>query len=173
MWSPNELASKLTQDTGKAPFRIAVWFYPSPEHEDGTVAKALLRCADTIVLMPGPGAYVARRRPELVQRFTRLGFVPDYEYDLMDLHPGAVCLRRQPDETAGALVPAMENAFASVSKQFSTLQARLQARDAELKEAHRHIAAVEEKLLKIKQYRCELRLLKERDKRCANPRSAG
>src|SRR5206468_7854297 len=80
---------------------------------------------------------------------------------LMDLHSGAVCLRRQ-RETAGALVPAaMENALARVNKQFSALQARLQVRDAELKEAHRHIAALEEKLLKLKEYRRELRLLKE------------
>src|SRR5438093_5823779 len=109
VWSPDELASKLSQDTGKARFQIAVWFYPSPEHEDDTVAEALSGCADTIVLVPGPGADLARRRPELVQRFTRFGFVPDYEYDLMALHSGAVCLRRQ-RETAGALVPAMENA---------------------------------------------------------------
>ncbi len=160
VWSPDELASKLTQDTGKARFQTAVWFFPSLEHEDDTVAEALSGCADTIVLVPGPGADPARRRPELVRRFTRFGLVPDYEYDLMDLHPGAVCLRRQ-RETAGALVPAMENALARVNKQFSALEARLQVRDAELKEAHRHIAAVEEKLLKIKEYRRELRLLKE------------
>jgi hypothetical protein len=55
----------------------------------------------------------------------------------------------------------MENALARANKQFSGLQGKLQVRDAELKEAQRHIAALEEKLLKVKEYRRELKLLKE------------
>lgn len=100
LWSPDELASKLTQDTGEARFQTAVWFYPSAEHEDDTVAEALSRCAKAIVLIPGAGAD-ARRRPQLVECFGRFGFVPDYEYDLIDLHPGAVCLRRQDRRVPG------------------------------------------------------------------------
>ena len=99
VWSPDELASKLSQDTGKARFQTAVWFYPSTRTEDDTVTEALSRCADTIVLVPGPGADPARRRPELVQCFSRFGFVPDYECDLMDLDPGAVCLRHAPQSS--------------------------------------------------------------------------
>jgi GT2 family glycosyltransferase len=161
VWSPDELASKLTQDTGKARFQIAVWFYPSPEHKDDTVAEALSGYADTIVLVPGPGAYLARRRPELVQRFTRFGFVPDYEYDLMDLHPGAVCLRHLPGKAVSKRVPAIEMAFARLNSKLGALRRTLEIHDSELEGAQRHIASLEEKLLKLKEYRRELRLLKE------------
>src|SRR6266699_3970767 len=161
VWSPDELASKLSQDTGKARFQIAVWFYPSPEHEDETVAEALSGCADTIVLVPGPGADPARRRPELVQRFTRFGFVPDYEYDLMDLHPGAVCLRHLPGQAVSERVPAIEMAFARLHSKLSALRRRLEIHGSELEGAQRHIASLEEKLLKLKEYRRELRWLKE------------
>src|SRR6266513_2274019 len=161
VWSPDELASKLSQDTGKARFQIAVWFYPSPEHEDETVAEALSGCADTIVLVPGPGADPARRRPELVQRFTRFGFVPDYEYDLMDLHPGAACLRHLPGQAVIERVPAIEMAFARLNSKLGALRRTLEIHGSELEGAQRHIASLEEKLLKLKEYRRELRLLKE------------
>jgi len=126
VWSPDELASKLTQDTGKARFKTGVWFYPSPKHEDDTVAEALSGCADTIVLVPGPGADPARRRPELVQRFTRFGFVPDHEYDLMDLHPGAVCLRHLPGQAVSEPVPAIEMAFARLNSKLGALRRTLE-----------------------------------------------
>jgi len=161
VWFPSELASKLTHDTGNARFQIAVWFYPSPEHEDDTVAETLSGCADTIVLVPGPGADLARRRPELVQRFTRFGFVPDYEYDLMDLHPGAVCLRHLPGQAVSERVPAIEMAFARLHSKLSALRRRLEIHGSELEGAERHIASLEQKLLKLKEYRRELRLLKE------------
>ena len=160
-WSHDELASKLSHDTGKAQFEIAVWFYSSRENEDEITAKALSISADAVVLMPGPGTDAAMRRPQLVECFGRFGFVPDYECDLIDLHPAAVCVRRQRGKIAEALVGAMENALARANKQFSGLQRKLQVRDAELKEAHRHIAALEQKLLKVKEYRRELKLLKE------------
>jgi GT2 family glycosyltransferase len=160
-WSHDELASKLSHDTGKAQFETAVWFYSSRENEDEITAKALSISADAVILMPGPGTDAAMRRPQLVACFGRFGFVPDYECDLIDLHPAAVCVRRQRGKIAETLVGAMENALARANKQFSGLQGKLQVRDAELKEAHRHIAALEEKLLKLKEYRRELRLLKE------------
>jgi len=161
VWSPDELASKLSQDTGKTRFQIAVWFYPSPEHEDDTVAEALSGCADTIVLVPGSGADLARRRPELVQRFTRFGFVPDYECDLMDLHPGAVCLRHLPGQAVSERVPAIEMAFARLNSKLGALRRTLEIHGSELEGAQRHIASLEQKLLKLKEYRRELRLLKE------------
>jgi GT2 family glycosyltransferase len=161
VWSPEELASKLTLDTSKARFQTAVWFYPSSEHEDDTVTEALSACADTIVLVPGPAADPARRRPELVQRFIRFEFVPDYQYDLMDLHPGAVCLRHLPGEAVNERVPAIEMAFARLNSKLGVLQRRLEIHGSELEGAQRHIASLEEKLLKLKEYRRELRLLKE------------
>ncbi len=161
VWPPDELASKLSQDTGKARFPTAVWFYSSAEHEDDTVAEALSGCADTIVLVPGPGADPARRRPELVQRFTRFGFVPNYEYDLMDLHSGAVCLRHLPGQAVNERVLAIEMAFARLNSKLGALRRTLEIHGSELEGAQRHIASLEEKLLKLKEYRRELRLLKE------------
>jgi GT2 family glycosyltransferase len=45
--------------------------------------------------------------------------------------------------------------------QLNAVQRKLEVRDAELKEAHQHIAALEEKLLKLKEYQRELKRLKE------------
>jgi hypothetical protein len=44
---------------------------------------------------------------------------------------------------------------------FGDLKQSLQIRDSELEGEHRHIAALEEKLLKLKEYRRELKLLKK------------
>ena len=75
--------------------------------------------------------------------------------------PARFCLRHRPSETADALVPAMETAFARLNARLSGLERALGDRVSELEAAHRHIAAVEEKLLKLKQYQRELKLLKE------------
>jgi GT2 family glycosyltransferase len=48
-----------------------------------------------------------------------------------------------------------------MNKELDALQRKLEIRNRELAEAHSHIAALEEKLLKLKQYRRELKLLKE------------
>jgi len=165
VWSHDELASKLSQGTDKARFQTAVWFYSSGENEDDTVAEALSGCADTIVLVPGPGADPARRRPELVQCFSRFGFVPDYEYDLIDLHPGAVCLRHQLREAADGTVNAVEMVFARLNSELGALRRTLEIRGSELEGAHDHIALLEEKLLKLKEYRRELKLLKEQKRK--------
>ena len=45
--------------------------------------------------------------------------------------------------------------------QLTAAQRMLQIRESELEGAHRHIAALEEKLLKLKEYRRELKSLKE------------
>jgi hypothetical protein len=96
-----------------------------------------------------------------VQRFTSGGFVPDYKYDLMDLHPGAVCLRHLPGQAVSARVPAIEMAFARLNSKLGALRRTLEIHGSELEGAQRHIASLEEKLLKLKEYRHELRLLKE------------
>jgi GT2 family glycosyltransferase len=161
VWSHGELASTLSQDTGKERFQTAVWFYSPTDKEDDTVTEALSRSVDTIVLLPGPGADHAKRRPELVQYFSRFGFVPDYECDLIDLDPGAVCLRHAPREAADGTVAAAEIAFARFNRQLGALRRTLEIRSSELEGARRHIAELEEKLLKLKEYRRELKLLKE------------
>jgi GT2 family glycosyltransferase len=161
VWTYDDLISKRSQGADRADFETAIWFYPSGQNDDGTVAKALSRCADAILLVPGPGADPATRRPQLVECLGRFGFVPDYECDLIDLDPGAVCLGRQPDKAAGELVPAVETAFARLNTQLGALQRALCERNSELQAADLHIATVEEKLLKLKQYQRELKLLKE------------
>jgi len=159
--SPSDLATKLGPGEATAHFETAVWFYSSGENDDNRIAEALSRCADRIVLLPGPGAGAARRRPRLVQCFERFGLLPDYECDLMELDPAILCLRRQPSAPPGALTPAVEVAFARLNRALSDLKGSLQIRCSELEGAHRHIAALEEKLLKLKEYRRELKLLKE------------
>jgi GT2 family glycosyltransferase len=62
---------------------------------------------------------------------------------------------------AEELVPAFESAFARFHAQVQNCQRNLRARTSELEAAKRHIAELEGKLLKIKQYRHELKLLKE------------
>jgi GT2 family glycosyltransferase len=161
VWSYDDVVSTLSEGAGNVRFETAIWFYPSGANRDDRVVEALSRCADTIVLVPGPGAGAANRRPQLVQCFGHFGFVPDYDCDLIDLNPGAVCLRPPSREPTGDGVPAVEIAFARLSGQLGALRRTLEIRGSELQEAHRHIAALEEKLLKLKEYRRELKLLKE------------
>jgi glycosyltransferase involved in cell wall biosynthesis len=161
MRSPDDLGTRLRQGDPTPHFDTAVWFYPSGENDDARVVEALAHCAEKIVLTPAPGADAARRRPQLVQCFERLGLLPDYECDLIELDPAAVCLRRQPSEAARALTPAIEQAFARLNRALSDVKRSFQIRGSELEGAHRHIAALEAKLLKLKKYRRELKLLKE------------
>ena len=141
VWSHDNLTSKLSPDLGAARFETAAWFYPSGANEDEQVAEALTRCADGIILLPGPGADAARRRPELVQCFCRLGFVPDYECGVTDLNPAAVCLRQLPSKPTGEFVSAVETAFARLNRHLAALRRTLEIRGSELEAAHRHIAA--------------------------------
>src|SRR5213080_2806231 len=159
--SLDDLVAKLGQGGTATHFETAVWFYSSGENDDACVAEALSNCATNVVLVPGPGADAARRRPQLVRYFTHFGLLPDYEFDVTELDPAAVCLRRQPSEAAGALTPAVEVAFARLNRALSDAKRSLQIRGSELEGAHRHIAGLEEKLLKLKKYRRELKLLKE------------
>ena len=59
------------------------------------------------------------------------------------------------------LVPEVESAFARLYAQLRRSERTLRVRMSELEGAERHIAQLEEKLLKLKQYRNELKLLKE------------
>src|SRR2546425_955454 len=95
----------------------------------------------------------------------RFGFLPDYECDLIELDPGAVCLRRLPREVAGHGVNAVEMAFARLNSELGALRRTLEIRGSELEGAHHHIASLEEKLLKLKEYRRELKLLKEQKRK--------
>ena len=161
MWAPGDLMMRLGQGEAAAQFEAGVWFYPSGHNDDDRIVETLSYCAASIVLVPGPGADAATRRPGLVQCFERFGLIPDYDCDLMELDPTAVCLRHLPSARAGELTPKVETAFARLNRVLGDLKQSLQIRDSELEGAHRHIAALEEKLLKLKEYRRELKLLKE------------
>ena len=159
--SPGELTARLRQGDTRVRFETAVWFYPSGENDDERTVETLSHCAENIVLFPGPGADAGRRRPQLLQRFERFGLLPDYACDLIDLDPTTVCLRRQPSVPPGSLMLVAETAFSRLNQALADGKRLLQIRGSELKEAHNHIAALEEKLLKLKEYRRELKLLKD------------
>ena len=55
--------------------------------------------------------------------------------------------------------------MAELNAKLRALQRTLDMRAAELEDAHRHIAGLEEKLLKLKEYRRELNLLREERRR--------
>src|SRR5262245_21392144 len=55
--------------------------------------------------------------------------------------------------------------FSKMKNEREALERRLEIRDRELTEAHSHIAVLEEKLLKLKRYRCELKFLKKERRR--------
>jgi O-antigen biosynthesis protein len=57
--------------------------------------------------------------------------------------------------------PTWKGPCHKVNEELNALQRKLEIRNRELAEAHSHIAALEEKLLKLKQYRRELKLLRE------------
>ena len=159
--SSAELAAKRSQEAAAIRFEIALWFYSSEKSDDDRMVEELSCCADEIVLIPRAGVDASERRPQLVEKFGRFKLLPDYECDLGEIHPGALRLRHRPGETADALVPGMETAFAKVSAHLSGLERALHDRVSELEAAHRHIGALEEKLLKLKQHQRELKLLKE------------
>jgi len=161
IWAPGHLMIRLGQVEAAARFEAGVWLYPSGHTDDDRMVETLSHCAASIVLVPGPGADAATRRPGLVQCFERFGLLPDYDCDLMELDPTAICLRHVPSAGAGELTPKVETAFARLNRVLGDLKQSLQIRDSELEGAHRHIAALEEKLLKLKEYRRELKLLKE------------
>jgi len=161
MWAPGDLMVRLGQGKVAARFEAGVWFYSSGDNDDDRMVETLSHCATSVVLVAGPGADAAARRPGLVQAFERFGLLPDYDCDLMDLDPTAVCLRHLPSVGAGELTPKVETAFARLNRLLGDLNQSLQIRDSELEGAHRHIATLEEKLLKLKEYRRELKVLKE------------
>jgi len=159
--SSADLTAKDRQHGTAAHFEIAIWFYPPGKSEDDRICEELSRCARGVVLVPGTGSNVARRRSQLVECFRQLGFSPDYGCDLGELDPGTLFLRHQQSATSEPLVSEVETAFARLNTRLSGVQRMLDARISELEGAHRHIARLEERLLKLKQYRSELKLLKE------------
>ena len=77
-----QLAASLQQNGAGSRMGTALWFYSGESAADQQAASALAASADSIVLIPEPGADVALRRPQLVQAFGKAGLWPDYGCDL-------------------------------------------------------------------------------------------
>ena len=159
--SANELPARLPPNGQEPVARVAVWIYPKSEGEDAAQVAELARVADEVVLVPGAGAEVAKRRPRLVESFRQFGLAPDYDSDLSDLDSAALRLTRRPVENADASIPAVETAFARLNQRVEGLERTLRTRMSELEAADRHIAKLEEKVLSLKEAKRALKQLKQ------------
>ncbi|MGB8341010.1 MAG: glycosyltransferase family 2 protein [Chthoniobacterales bacterium] len=152
----------LWQEGGGPRFDLAIWFYPVEieSANDGPVLERLTKLTDNLVLIPGAGADVAKRRPRLVIQLASLGFFPNYECDVVEIEPGAVRLTRKTADSIDTLLPAVETGFARINAQFHRMRRTLRTRMSELEAADRHIARLEEKVLKLKQAKRDLKQLR-------------
>ncbi|HSV63742.1 MAG TPA: glycosyltransferase, partial [Chthoniobacterales bacterium] len=158
--SIDELAAISSQNGDRARAGLAIWFYSRDNATDDRAVATLTVVAESLLLVPEPGDDSASRRPELVRRFAEKGFLPDYGCDLGVLEPGGLRLIHAVPESAQALVPAVESAVARLQRQVNELQRSLRTRMAELEAADNHISKLEEKLLKWKEARKQLKQLK-------------
>src|SRR6266404_1475747 len=158
-----DLDGTSARNDGNRQFDRAVWFYsPSETNEQRErEVEVLARQADDILLIPSPGAEVLKARLELVERFGRYGFLPDYDCDVGELGPGAIRLLRRQMESTERLVPAVETAFARLHAQMRDLERMLRARMSELDAANRHIGKLEEKILQFRETKREVKQLKK------------
>jgi GT2 family glycosyltransferase len=159
--SPAELTSAVPQNGSNPPVDLAIWFYPPDKSHDERAVEAIAARAREVLLVSGVGAEIANRRPHLVEGFRPFGLRPAYECDLEDLEPTALRLVRKTEESAVTLVPAVESAFARLNRHMRGLQRTLRTRVSELEAADRHIAKLEEKLLKLKEAKRALKQLKQ------------
>jgi GT2 family glycosyltransferase len=155
-----EFTAAPLQNGSRPAAELAIWFYPPEQAEDERAAEALAASAENVLLVPQSGVEVAKRRPHLVECFGRFGLRPDYDCDLGDLEPGGLRLVRKLVESAEALVPAVESAFARLNRHLRGLERSLRTRMSELDAADRHISKLEEKLLKLKEAKQQLKQLK-------------
>jgi GT2 family glycosyltransferase len=139
---------------------LAIWFYSRHNAGDERAIAVLAAAAENVLIVPEPGVETAVRRPELVRRFGEVGLLPDYDCDLGALEPGALRLVRAIPASAEALVPAVESALARLQRQVGGLERSLHTRMSELEAADHHISKLEEKLLKLKEAKQQLKLLK-------------
>ncbi len=158
-----DLDGTSARNDGSRQFDRAVWFYPPSETNEQREreVEVLAHQADDILLIPSPDTQVLKARPELVERFGRYGFLPDYDCDLGELGPGTIRLLRRQMGSAERLVPAVETAFARLHAQMQDLERMLQARVSELDAAQRHIGKLEEKILQFRETKREVKQLKK------------
>ncbi|MEO5754564.1 MAG: glycosyltransferase family 2 protein [Chthoniobacterales bacterium] len=152
----------LRQNGTTPHFDLAIWAYP-PEVEashDGATLDQLATLVDHLILIPGPGADVTKRRPRLVLHLAGLGFFPNYDCDIVEIESGAIRLSRKAPAALDTFLPAVETGFAHLNRQLRGLHRTLRTRMSELEAADRHIARLEEKVLKLKEAKRDLKLLK-------------
>jgi len=159
--SAKQLAGRPSANGQKLEMRVVIWIYPASGSEDAEQIEAIARMADEVVLLPGIGAEVAKRRPQLVESFRELGFAPDYDCDLSDLDSAAIQLTGRKLENGAASLPAVEKAFARLNQRVEGLERALRTRMSELEAADRHIARLEEKVLSLKEAKRALKQLKQ------------
>lgn len=158
--SLDELPQTLLENGKASQADLAIWFYSREGEKDDEAVERLAGLAPNILLVPEPGSDSASRRPELVRQFAAHGWLPDYECDLGALEPGGLRLVRAEPDSAQALVPAVESAVARLQRQVAGLERSLRTRMAELEAADLHISKLEEKLLKWKEARKQIKQLK-------------
>jgi len=156
--SATELNGAVAYD---ARFEQAIWFYSTEQKAEARDREIdiLATHANEIFVIPAAGAEALKMRPLIVQRFGDRGYTPDYDSRVSELAVGAVRLLR--GEPPNRLIADAESGFARLNLQLRHLERMLRTRTAELEAADQHIARLEEKLLKLKQYRREIKLLKE------------
>ena len=103
---------------------------------------------------------MAKRRPRLVVHLASLGFFPNYDCEIVEIEASAVRLSRKKADSVDLLLPAVETGFARINAQLRGLRRTLRTRMSELEAADRHIARLEEKVLKLKQAKRDLKQLK-------------
>ena len=146
-----------------ARFDLALWSYPPeaeaakdepsarvPNEPDGSShprAGPRDQCRETATTA-GDRALAAR------------GFFPTTTATSAKSDPGAVQLTRQESASVDTLLPEVESGFARINAQLRGLHRTLRTRMAELEAADRHIARLEEKVLKLKQAKRDLKQLK-------------
>jgi GT2 family glycosyltransferase len=139
---------------------IVVWLYTLGANEAETIATIGARRTD-VVLLPVTGGDLSKKRPQLVESFRRFGLFPDYACDLHELDPEALHLVPSKAIDAHSIVSAAEEAFAQLNKQMRGVQRMLRTRMSELEAAHQHIASLEQKLVKLKEYRRNIKQLQQ------------
>ena len=158
---PENLTALSLENGDASRIDLVVWVYPNASDGDESQVAEVARCAEQIVLLPEARGHAAQRRPQLLARLAGHGFTPDYACDLTELDGSALRLVRAAPADGAAFVPAVEGAFARLHTRARALERSLRTRMSELEAADRHIARLEEKLLKLKEYRRSIKQLKE------------
>lgn len=140
---------------------LAVWLYGGESEAQKAAIISQLAAADDVLLLAASAGTLSPDRKALIEEFRRHGFRPDYESELVTLDLEGVRLVRAEMPDAAEVIGAAEQAFARLNNQVRSLQRTLRTRMSELEAADRHIANLEQKLLKLKEYRRSIKQLKD------------